>query len=264
MLLYRTQPKNGKQSNIINLDAKERLISMLGDFNRFNNKRITVTDFTTLITDASIVDALLCCGGYGNILVVTSFEDSVYDRLRDRNYRAVKSAGDHFLPIVHKFNESDGKMTVTSTKGGTNFFKPIYEKFGVDTIDVDGHFRVDGDFKIKTDKKFDAVVLLGSESFKKGSFKASDVKKKFARYCTSTFDLIDIYRNDLRDLKGGADNLEDHIERVIECVNTPEKVYDKTTRLVTSAGYMKHLRQQLLFYRLALNLENVNEYYKVY
>ena len=51
---------------------------------------------------------MLTFSGYDNILVVTSFEDKDYERLRDRTQRPVKSAGDHMFPIVHSLNGSAG------------------------------------------------------------------------------------------------------------------------------------------------------------
>lgn len=266
MLLYRTQPRNATQNNIIHAMTKKELMNDLGLISSINNKSLEYADFVTLVTDASIVDGLITCGGYSNILVVTSFDDKDYERIRDRNYRPVLSAGDHLLPIVHSKNESFGNMYVTVTKNADNYMKPIYDKYEVNTIETDYYFKLDTDFKIKTDVTFDCVVLLGSESNKKGKYKISDIKKKFAKYCIPNFDLIDVYRNVKEDRKitGGTQDISNHVERMIECVNTPNKVYDRTTRVVPEAGYMKNMRNQLMYYRLALNLEKVNEYYKVY
>ena len=87
MLLYKTQPKGIDTNNLINLDTKTKLMESLGKISVFNNKNVTRQDFVPLITDASIIDGMIVSGGYSNILVVTSFEDSNYERLRDRNYR---------------------------------------------------------------------------------------------------------------------------------------------------------------------------------
>jgi len=266
MILYRTQPINTTQSNITHALTKKELMNDLGMISSINNKSIEYADFVTLVTDASIVDGLLTSAGYGNILVVTSFEDKNYEKIRDRNYRPVLSAGDHLLPVVHTKNQSQGNIYVTMTKNADNYMKPIYDKYDINTLDVDSYFRIDGDFRIKTDILFDCVVLLGCESYKKGKFKSSDIKKKFAKYCNPDFDLVDVYRNveEPRKITGGTKDITQHIERMIECVNTPSKVYDRTTRVVPEANYMRNMRNQLMYYRLALNLEKVNEYYRVY
>lgn len=265
MLLYKTQPKDTTTSNIINKATKDSLMESLSLISSFNNKRVEYNDFVTLVTDASLLDGLLTSTGYQNILVVTSFEDSKYDRLRDRNYRAVKSAGDHLLPFVHKINESDGNMVVTMPVGADNYMRPLIDEMGIDTIDIDSYWRIDQDFKIKTDVKFDAVVLLGCEASISGKYKANDIKAKFAKYCTGNFDLIDVNRNTQRALTGGTfTGIEEHIKRMIDCVNTPNKLYYHRSRIDPTAPYMKNLRQMLMYYRLGINIETVNEWYKVY
>jgi len=268
MLLYRTQPRDDVHNNIINLNKKEDLINNVGV--KFKRRKITSNDATALLTDASVIDGLITSGGYENILVVTSFEDRHYDELRDRIYRPVNSAGDHYLPIVHKVNESAGNMVVTMTKNADNYMKPLYEQYEVPTVEAESYFRLDEDFRIKTSTKFDCVVLLGCEASRKGTHKVSDIKKKFSKYCTSDFDLIDVYRNDARKISGGTQDISSHVERMVECVNTPKRMYDKKNRIIRSAEskvfafYRLFPTRQLLYYRLVLNLENANEYYKVY
>lgn len=263
MLLYRTQPKNSTQNSIIHSLTKKELMSDLGLISRFKNKKLVQADLIPLVTDASIIDGLITCGGYSNILVVTSFEDKHYDRIRDRNYRPVNSAGDHLLPIVHSKNESFGNMYVTMPRNADNYMKPLYDAYGINQIPTDSYFRLDGEFKIKTDVEFDCVVLLGCESYKKGKFKLSDIKKKFAKYCIQNFDLIDVHRNleSDRTIIGNEQDVSNHIERMIQCVNTPTKIYDQRRRV---AKHMDNHRHQLYHFRLALNLEKYQEYYKVY
>lgn len=260
MILYRTQPKNATDFNIINLTTKENM------WREISGNR---EDITTLITDGSVVDGMLTLSGYQNILVVTSFESTDYTgKLRDYRYRPIKSAGDHMLPLVHKFNESEGNLYVTKVRNSKNFYTDLYDRFDIASVDVDSYFRLDGDLKMKTDVKFDAVVLLGSESYKKGKFSASDVKKKFAKYCTEDFDLIDVYRNDRRTLSGGTKSITNQRERMIEAVNTPTKLYDARTGVNTRYFDEEFgdvfMRQKLMYLRLADNLDKMNEYYKVY
>lgn len=282
MLLYRTQPKDVSNNNIYRLSSKVNIIDSISqDLKTFKGRVLSSEDWTTLITDASIIDALLVDAGYKNILVVTSFEDILYDRIRDRNYRPVKSAGDHLLPVIHKLNESSGNMYVTKTPNENNWFTQLYKNNGLNFIETESIFRVDGNFRMKTNIKFDAVVLLGSESHKKGNFNIKDIKAKFTKYCTDDFDLIDIYRGDRRGITGATKSIDKHIRRYIDAVNTPKKVYDHITRInmrdfseynvnKTSTGKVDRQResishkQKLLYYRLALNIEHINDYYKVF
>jgi hypothetical protein len=269
MFLYRSQPKNVTDSNIINLETKRVLKRrVIETQSRYNNKRITNEDVVALMTDGSVLDGMLTLSGYQNILVVTSFENNTYDRLRDRNYRPIKSAGDHMLPIVHKTNESEGNIYVTKVRNSENYYAKLYEEFDIPFVDVDSCFRIDQDFKIKTDVKFDAVVLLGCESYKKGKFNKSDIKAKFAKYCTDDFDLIDVYRGDRRNIIGGTKSIDTQLSRMIETVNTPRKVYDVKDRIVTRDFDEEfgdvYMKQKLAYLRLGLNIEYMNEYYKVF
>jgi len=267
MILYRTQPRTSEQNTIVDLETKETMMSTIRDgIPKFNGRVTKFSDITTLLTDASLVDGMLATSGYQNILVVTSFENNQYTQLRDRNYRPIKSAGDHLLPIVHSVNETHGNIYVAEPKMGS-IFTPLYEKYDINIIPVDSCFKIDSTFKIKTDVKFDAVVLLGSESLQNGKFSATDVKAKFAKYCTEDFDMIDVYRGDTktRNLKGGSKNKEQSINRLIECVNTPTRIYEVKERITPNfLGKIRNHRDRLVYFRLAINLETINEWYKVY
>ena len=269
MLLYRSQPKNVTESNIINLETKRVLKRRVIDTQpKYNNKRITNEDVIALMIDGSVLDGMLTLSGYQNILVVTSFDDKTYEKLRDRNYRPIKSAGDHMLPIVHKVNESEGNLYVTKVRNSENYYTKLYDEFSIPFVEVDSYFRIDTDFKMKTNVKFDAVVLLGSESHKKGKFSKSDIKSKFAKYCTDDFDLIDVYRGDRRKITGGTQSIDTQLNRMIEIVNTPRKIYNVKDRINMADFSVElgdvYMKQKLAYLRLALNIETINEYYKVF
>ena len=264
MLLYKTQPKSDTENTIINLGLKQKLVGSLAV--DFRGKRIDYNDAVTLMTDAGIVDGLVTQGGFMNILILPSFRDDDYKKLRDRNYRPINSAGDHLFPIVHMANESKGKITVALPKSVDTYLRGLYETWGVNVIESDSLFWIDQDFRVKTNETYDCVVLLGCPATKKGKHKIEDVKKRLSKYIIPNATVIDIYRNvpAEREITGGTQDISTYVERMIECVNTPNKVYDKTTRINPKAGYMLFARQKLMMYRLALNLEKANEYYRVY
>ena len=234
----------------------------------FGGKSPHRNDFITLFTDGCVLDGMLTLAGYDNILVVTSFEDNNYERLRDRNYRPVNSAGDHMLPIIHKLNRSHGNIYVTKVLNGDSFYSKLYEQYGIKTVKSNSYFKIDDDLKLKTDVKFDAVVLLGCESYKTGKFSIKEVKSKFAKYCTDDFDLIDVYRGDHRKITGGTQSIDTQLNRMIEIVNTPRKIYNVKDRINMADFNVElgdvYMKQKLAYLRLALNIETINEYYKVF
>jgi len=265
MLLYKTQPKGVEETSVINLDTKVTLLQNLGKISVFNGKNVHIDDFTPLVTDASMIDGLIVSRGYQNILVVTSFEDGNYERLRDRNYRSINSAGDHLLPIIHLANESEGTIHVTMPKNGDNYMKPTYDHYEVNQIETDSYFRLDHDFKIKTDVKFDCVVLLGVEADKKGTYQIDDIKAKFAKYCIGdNVDLIDVRRVSESSINGATVDITLLKDRMYTCVNTPQKLIDMTDRVNTKATYMQSMKQMMGYFRVALNIETADEYFKVY
>ena len=264
MFLYRTQPISTQESNIINLNIKETILREIRDVSpKFKGKSLHRNDFITLFTDGCVLDGMLTLSGYNNILVVTSFEDVNYDRLRDRNQRPINSAGDHMLPIIHKLNGSHGNLYVTKVVNGDSFYTKLYDQYGIASVESNSYFKIDGDLKLKTDVKFDAVIMLGCESYKTGKFSVKEVKAKFAKYCTEDFDLIDVYRGDRRTLRGGTKSIDSVKNRMIETVNTPTKIYDINER-IDLKKYVTNMRQRLQYFRLVLNFEHMNEYYRVY
>ena len=265
MLLYKTQPRCFNTSSIINLNMKEKLMESLGTISHFKNKTLVYDDLIGLVTDASILDGLISTSDYRNILVLPSFEDKDYDRLRDRNYRPVKSAGDHLLPVIHKVNESQGNMYLASPKTDTNHFNAIYDYYDIDRIECNDYFHLDGDFKMKDyGIRFDAVVLLGNKSFKKGKFSVESIASKFQKYCQNNFVVIDVRGDESREVKGSRVDTYPNKLRMVECVNTPDRVYNPKTRVIAEKDYMRFKKHMLHYYRLALNLESIDDWYKVF
>ena len=262
MFLYKTQPRTPTHNSIINLDTKERLLKMLMDnINHRDNKH---GDMSTLVTDASVVDALLSQQGYQNILVLPSKIDG---RLRDTKYRPIGSAGDHLLPVIHETMESEGKMYVALPE--EHVYRKAYEASGVSIIEVDNFYKLGGHLpRFKSDVKFDAVVLLGTAGESgDGKYQVNDIKKKLVKHCTEDFDLIDLYRSGQRQLKGKEKDLPttEQVHRFVSCVNTPRKIYHSLTMVMPLRLLNNRKRKEnLIYFRLGENIQNVNKYYRVF
>mgnify|MGYP001029108263 FL=1 len=188
MLLYRTQPMgyvDGKFKSVItNLSRKQEIMEVCKRHISCSNRKLV-----DMITDASLVDAMLLTGDYKNILVVTSSNPTHSD-------------GDHLLPVIHKYNNAVGKITVTTPKLKENIYGGLYEELGIDIVESDAFYML-GEKKVRLKhdgEPFDAVVLLGTESLTNGKHNLKDIKSVFAPYCVEGFDLIDVYRGSDRNL----------------------------------------------------------------
>lgn len=267
MILYSTQPKTSTTGSHLGLFQKKGLVeSVRYSLRNYGNRGTTEHDATTLLTDASLVGGMIAASEYENILVIPSFQNLDYPKLRDRQYRPIRSAGDHLLPVVHKMNESAGNIYVAQPKEG-NAFDTVYDNFGVQKIPVNGWFKIDSSFEIDTDIKFDAVVLLGNEGYKKGKFNAQAVKKKFAKYCTDNFHLIDVYRGNLRQLTGGSKDKSELIKTLVKAVNTPTPIYRPNENRYLSGdfvGTLKRGKSRHQYFRLVDTLHTINDWYKIY
>lgn len=290
MILYRSQPRSYDTNNIINLETKRNLVNrILETESKFNDRGLVRDDIISMMSDATVLDGLLCLSAYQTILVVTSFSKHNYpDRMRDTMYRPIKSAGDHMLPIVHAMNESLPEMYVTQATDVDNYYTKLYKEFNIPYITVDDYFRLDNDFKPRKIMKtryengeeyeygqigkgviFDAVVLLGSESMLRGKHKVEDIRKKFQPYCADHFDLIDVYRGNFRKITGKSANIDTVVNKFIQIINTPKKVYDSKDLYDTRQFDIRYVdvvrtKYKLMYTRLGQNIKNVNDYFKVY
>jgi len=199
MLLFKGHPesvgKTQRKYKAIPMAKKQEIVEQLREgMHGYRGYEMRGREITGLFMDAVQIHAFLTLMNYKRILVVTSYEDSKYGALTQRNFFPIGHAGDHMLPLVHHFNESDAKMYVTKVKNGDSIFSQLYDKFEIPSVNVDSYYTLGSKFKTKTNVKFDAVVLLGSNGTKKGSYQANKIKEEFAPYCKEDFDLIDIYR----------------------------------------------------------------------
>tara|TARA_S200002703_G_scaffold116723_1_gene102231 strand:+ start:1281 stop:2051 length:771 start_codon:yes stop_codon:yes gene_type:complete len=186
--------------SVYSITTKREIFEKMRDnLENITRRNYGFNGITALMNDGAVIDGMVSVNGYQNILVVTSFEDSSYPRLVvDEN--PVLSAGDHMFPIIHKVNESYGNIYVTSVNNSNSVYQKLYDRYGVESVRSESVFRLDQPFKLYTDIKFDAVVILGSEA--KGKHSINTIKEKFSKYCTEKFDLIDVYRGDSRTITG--------------------------------------------------------------
>jgi len=235
MINYRTQPMgyvDGEFKSVIN--NRQRKKDLLARVSKY----ITYpTDKTIdLITDASIMSAMILAGNYKNILVMTS---DVFDN----------NEGDHLIPVIHKFNYGVGKMTVTKSKSTESKFDRLYKDFDIPSVEVGSIFALGKDsININWEgEPFDAVVLLGNEGIINKKFKSGDIKKQLAPYCEEGVDLIDIYRGSARVLLG---------------LKTPSQSINLISSTILSNA-MVELKETDKYKRVFHNIESIEQIYRV-
>jgi hypothetical protein len=222
-------------------------------------------DIIALTNDAAAIDSIIAQKEYENILVLpTPIPQS--DRLRSRFYRAHNNYGDQLFPIIHEINESAGNVYVGLPESG-HLYEKAWKDFGVKILPMDNWFSLNRKIDLKTDIKFDAVVLLGNTAFcKSGTFKSTDIKKNLSSVCTEDFDLIDIDRgNTDRNIKGNTQDISLEVVRYMHCVNTPHKHFriegniNKDMR--SDVGKTKAL---FVYWGVSKNIGTLKDFYKVY
>jgi hypothetical protein len=223
MLLYRTHPTSKNTSSIINLRNKEELIRNLRE--GINHRDTEVDDITALVTDASVVDAMISLGNYENILVLPS--PITQERLRNKTYNPIGNAGDMLFPIIHKLTGGKGNVYVGLPESG-HLYKKVWEDYDVDILPMKNWFTLDRKIGVETDMVFDAVVLIGcNHSSKTGSFKVEDIKDNLKSVSHWGTDLIDINREgSKRNIIGKKGDISSKIDILSNSINSTKNLCD--------------------------------------
>ena len=236
MIRYRTQPMgyvDGEFKSVINnYQRKKDILANIREY----LKAPKDDDIVDMITDASVMSAMILAGDYKNILVVTSSNPT-------------HSEGDHLIPVIHKFNYGSGKISVTTPKRLENRFGGLYEDLDVDIVEVDSFYHL-GQDKVRMNhdgEPFDAVVLLGNESLTNSKHKLHEIKAVFSPHCTEVFDLIDIYRGSDRTLQGGI---------------LPQQNVQLVSNIILNED-MSRQKETDKYKRVFHNIESIEQIYKV-
>lgn len=161
-------------------------------------------EWVALLSYGGQVAAHITCSKYKNILVCTSYDSSKSSVITDTNdnYNISSDAGTHMFPIVWKRMECAGNVYVTKPSVTSSIFEKGYEALGVKTIRVDDYYHIDHPKPFNLinapQEKFDAVILLTPKRINNNNkkFKTEEVKKDFAKYCTTDFEIITLFAPD--------------------------------------------------------------------
>ena len=217
MFGYKSHPRgyrDGKLlSNIIGARHRDEAILMIRSFfdeveyyprSSFDGPAwgVMTQDVKNLMADASVVDAFVSLGNYQNILVVPEHDDADDNGLFHPDGAPKGHMGFLMFPAVHAINDGCANLHIAIARGRKSIFNNMYRglaesgRENISVLDADTEFTLDiQNYRLNNvgNVKFDAVVMIGAESMKKGKYNKTDVKSKFAKYCTEDFDLIDVY-----------------------------------------------------------------------
>lgn len=238
MLLYRTHPTSKTTNTVTNLRDKEEFVTSLSDnIDHSDNDFDTIT---ALVTDASVLDAMISLGNYENILVLPTPIDQ--ERLVDdkqtslpfgaigkvgKSYTPIGNAGDMLFPVVHNFVGGKGNVYVGLPEEG-HLYKRVWEDYNVNILPMSNWFTLDRKIGIETDIVFDAVVLLGCKhSHKTGGFNSEDIKGNLKGVIHENTHLIDVNRElSKRDINGKKQDISDNKTTFIQNINSTQSIYN--------------------------------------
>lgn len=187
MFLVKQQPRGYVNGNLIGNYISTPAKNILRDklFEQVNNifyPKVKGRNLVQLVTDGAILDSAIVLhnsSNFNDILFVCGKEDGVN--------------GYNFTPVIHQVNKSAGSLYVA---GANESFSKLYKEYGIHEIEMDDEFVLDTKkVRLKSPKKFNAVVLVGCKAMNHGKHNASHVKELFAPYCVEGFTLFDVYSN---------------------------------------------------------------------
>lgn len=153
--------------------------------------------------------------GYDNVLIIPNFTNDKYPRVQKENGLVEDNISGNMIGVVNTaFSLSDTTNIYTAFPEGDNFAKYLLEMYDSSKVLTSNKMYEMGDetyeITVPEGVKFDAVVLIGIDINEGESFSASDIKDDFASYCTSDFELMDIYHRGESDIE--AFKRDDYLE----------------------------------------------------
>ena len=189
--------------------------------------------------------------GYKKVLFVGHFEASQRSWVVPRNeslfqtptFRASEDTmvdpniWVQFLPIVRMAYGYDFEMhtVVPPESRHRQLMHSLYKRYNLDLVPSSIQYKHvhDIDIQIPDNVKYDCVVFAGvPKSHDSREFRIDDVKREFANYCESNFDVIDINNQDPDELKFVSGATYPNSQWLHECFAL-RGVWDETFRTLT-------------------------------
>ena len=129
--------------------AKQEIVEELREgMHGYRGYEMRGREITGLFMDATD-SCILTLMNYKKFLLLHHMKIKVWC-INSKQLFPIGHAGDHMLPLVHHFNESDAKMYVTKVKNSDSIFSQLYDKFEIPSVNVDSYYTLGSKFKTKT------------------------------------------------------------------------------------------------------------------
>ena len=195
--------------------------------------RINKKAFECMAVGGCIYSGFHVIRGYKNALVIPSWNDNPESRLQrltlsdEQNFLPVSGSSIHMYPLIHFYNECEGKLHIAcgngTQKNNYSFFEFLYQGYAaqsnrINTLRSDGPYVLGDEEWVKRlkghnlEEKYDAVILIDVPHNPKDKFKADAIKADFAHLCTNDFELVQFNSSeDLGDRLLGEKSINDSV-----------------------------------------------------
>lgn len=185
------------------------------------------------ILESIFINNIISSLGYSNILVIPQGTGDFTDIVDNHISKGDLSA--QSFSVINKYFDCQPNVYIAYPEVTEGSTQRLIREFNVNTI-VSNKPYVIGDETYTVTKpdgvSFDAVILAGININEGETFNASDLKNDFAQYCTTDFDLIDMFADDDNNkakIYAGEEPLarddritgvEKNIDEIINTINT--------------------------------------------
>ena len=149
------------------------------------------------IIESIFINNIISSLAYSNVLVIPQGTGDYTDIVN--NHISKGDLASQSFAVINKYFDCQPNVYIAYPEVTEGSTQRLIREFNVNTI-VSNKPYVIGDETYTVTKpdgvSFDAVILAGIDINEGETFSASDLKNDFAQYCTTDFDLIDMFADD--------------------------------------------------------------------
>ena len=149
------------------------------------------------LVESIFINNIISSFGYSNVLVIPQGTGDFTDIVN--NHIANGDLASQSFAVINKYFGCQTNVYIAYPEVTEGSTQRLIRDFNVNTVTSNKPY-VMGDETYRVTKpdgvSFDAVILAGIDINEGETFSASDLKNDFAQYCTTDFDLIDMFADD--------------------------------------------------------------------